>query len=73
MVEGKFQDDATWKQAKVIVDLGKTGGGQRPGTGPRLRSLARVYGLYNDRLHLLRAATNMSHPALERDLVGRAN
>ena len=22
-VEGKFQDDATWKQAKVIVDLAK--------------------------------------------------
>ena len=23
IVDGKFQDDATWKQAKVIVDLAK--------------------------------------------------
>jgi malyl-CoA/(S)-citramalyl-CoA lyase len=23
IVDGKFQDDATWKQAKVIVDLAR--------------------------------------------------
>jgi len=23
MIDGKMQDDATWKQAKVIVDLAK--------------------------------------------------
>jgi malyl-CoA/(S)-citramalyl-CoA lyase len=23
MIEGKMQDDATWKQAKVIVDLAR--------------------------------------------------
>ena len=23
MIEGKMQDDATWKQAKVVVDLAK--------------------------------------------------
>jgi malyl-CoA/(S)-citramalyl-CoA lyase len=30
VVEGKFQDDATWKQAKVIVDLAKLVAGKDP-------------------------------------------
>jgi malyl-CoA/(S)-citramalyl-CoA lyase len=30
MVEGKFQDDATWKQAKVIVDLAELVAGKDP-------------------------------------------
>ena len=28
MIDGKMQDDATWKQAKVVVDLAESGGGE---------------------------------------------
>ncbi len=38
MIDGKMQDDATWKQAKVIVDLARLVGAARP-------ELARAYGL----------------------------
>jgi malyl-CoA/(S)-citramalyl-CoA lyase len=38
MIEGKMQDDATWKQAKVVVDLAKLVSGKDP-------ELAARYGL----------------------------
>ena len=38
MLDGKMQDDATWKQAKVIVDLAKAVAEKDP-------SLAAGYGL----------------------------
>ncbi|HVI51637.1 MAG TPA: CoA ester lyase [Candidatus Sulfotelmatobacter sp.] len=38
MIDGKMQDDATWKQAKVIVDLGKRVAARDP-------ALAAAYGL----------------------------
>jgi malyl-CoA/(S)-citramalyl-CoA lyase len=38
MIDGKMQDDATWKQAKVIVDLARLVAGRDPEQG-------RVYGL----------------------------
>lgn len=38
MIDGKMQDDATWKQAKVIVDLAKLVATKDP-------ELAKVYGL----------------------------
>ncbi|WP_439527380.1 HpcH/HpaI aldolase/citrate lyase family protein [Pannonibacter sp.] len=38
MIDGKMQDDATWKQAKVIVDLARVVASRDPG-------LAEVYGL----------------------------
>jgi malyl-CoA/(S)-citramalyl-CoA lyase len=38
MIDGKMQDDATWKQAKVIVDLARTVAGRDP-------HYAAVYGL----------------------------
>src|SRR6202158_6191172 len=38
MIEGKMQDDATWKQAKVVVDLARLGAGKDP-------ELATRYGL----------------------------
>jgi len=38
MVDGKMQDDATWKQAKVIVDLAKLVVAKDP-------ELASVYGM----------------------------
>lgn len=38
MIDGKMQDDATWKQAKVIVDLAKLVADKDP-------DLAQVYGL----------------------------
>ena len=31
MIDGKMQDDATWKQAKVIVDLARTVASRRSG------------------------------------------
>ena len=37
MIDGKMQDDATWKQAKVIVDLARLVAGKDSG-------LAEVYG-----------------------------
>ena len=37
MIDGKMQDDATWKQAKVIVDLARQVAGRDP-------DLARAYG-----------------------------
>jgi len=41
MIDGKMQDDATWKQARVIVDLARQVGERDPG-------LARLYGLQGD-------------------------
>ena len=38
MIDGKMQDDATWKQAKVVVDLAKLVSGKDP-------DLAARYGL----------------------------
>ena len=38
MIDGKMQDDATWKQAKVIVDLARLVAAKDP-------DLAEVYGL----------------------------
>ncbi len=38
MLDGKMQDDATWKQAKVIVDLAKLVAAKEP-------EMARVYGI----------------------------
>jgi malyl-CoA/(S)-citramalyl-CoA lyase len=38
MLDGKMQDDATWKQAKVIVDLAKLVAAKEPEMG-------RVYGV----------------------------
>jgi malyl-CoA/(S)-citramalyl-CoA lyase len=38
MIDGKMQDDATWKQAKVIVDLART-------VAAGDRDLAAAYGL----------------------------
>ncbi len=38
MIDGKMQDDATWKQAKVIVDLARLVARRDP-------ELARAYGL----------------------------
>ena len=37
MIDGKMQDDATWKQAKVIVDLARLVARKDP-------ELARAYG-----------------------------
>jgi malyl-CoA/(S)-citramalyl-CoA lyase len=37
MIDGKMQDDATWKQAKVIVDLARTVASRDP-------ELAAMYG-----------------------------
>jgi malyl-CoA/(S)-citramalyl-CoA lyase len=38
MIDGKMQDDATWKQAKVIVDLARLVAKRDP-------ALAEAYGL----------------------------
>ena len=38
MLDGKMQDDATWKQAKVIVDLARLVADKDP-------ELAKTYGL----------------------------
>jgi malyl-CoA/(S)-citramalyl-CoA lyase len=38
MLDGKMQDDATWKQAKVIVDLAKQVAAKDP-------EMAKAYGL----------------------------
>jgi malyl-CoA/(S)-citramalyl-CoA lyase len=35
MIDGKMQDDATWKQAKVLVDLAKLVAAKDPGMGQR--------------------------------------
>jgi malyl-CoA/(S)-citramalyl-CoA lyase len=35
MIDGKMQDDATWKQAKVIVDLARQVGGRDPALAAR--------------------------------------
>ena len=36
MIDGRMQDDATWKQAKVIVDLARQVAVERPGVRPDL-------------------------------------
>ena len=40
MIDGKMQDDATWKQAKVLHRPRPAGRGQGPGDGRALRALA---------------------------------
>ena len=39
MIDGKMQDDATWKQCKVMVDAGRDAGQEGPGAGEGLRAL----------------------------------
>ena len=39
MIDGKMQDDATWKQAKVILDLAKLVASRRPRAEGALRAL----------------------------------
>ena len=38
MLDGKMQDDATWKQAKVMVDLARVVASKDP-------AMAKVYGM----------------------------
>ena len=38
MIDGKMQDDATWKQARVIVDLARLVVSREPG-------MAAIYGM----------------------------
>ena len=40
MIDGKMQDDATWKQAKVVVDLARLVAGKDPELAARLRILS---------------------------------
>ena len=35
MIDGKMQDDATWKQAKVLIDLAKLVAAKDPDMGVR--------------------------------------
>jgi malyl-CoA/(S)-citramalyl-CoA lyase len=35
MIDGKMQDDATWKQAKVLLDLARLVAAKDPEMGPR--------------------------------------
>jgi malyl-CoA/(S)-citramalyl-CoA lyase len=35
MIDGKMQDDATWKQAKVVVDLARLVAAKDPGEAAR--------------------------------------
>ena len=42
MIDGKMQDDATWKQCKVMVDLAEMLAKQGPGAGRGLRAAAGV-------------------------------
>jgi malyl-CoA/(S)-citramalyl-CoA lyase len=35
MIDGKMQDDATWKQAKVLIDLAKLVAAKDPEMGAR--------------------------------------
>ena len=37
MIDGKMQDDATWKQAKVLLDLARLVAAKDPDMGPRYR------------------------------------
>jgi len=37
MIDGKMQDDATWKQAKVLVDVAKLVAQKDPEMGKRYR------------------------------------
>ena len=39
MIDGKMQDDATWKQAKVMVDLARLVAAKDPDDGRPLRAL----------------------------------
>ena len=41
MIDGKMQDDATWKQCKVMVDLAEQLAAEGPGAGRGLRLRAR--------------------------------
>ena len=42
MIDGKMQDDATWKQAKVLLDLAKLVAARRLRDGETLRLLIAV-------------------------------
>ena len=42
MIDGKMQDDATWKQAKVLLDLAKLVAAKDPEAGKTLRLVTSV-------------------------------
>ena len=44
MIDGKMQDDATWKQAKVMVDLARQVAAKDPESRSALRLLSRGRG-----------------------------
>ena len=54
MIDGKMQDDATWKQAKVIVDLARTvaAGDQRARERLRIMTSRRCFTAFIDRSQL---------------------
>ena len=39
MIDGKMQDDATWKQAKVLVDLARLVAAKDPDNGGAVRAM----------------------------------
>ena len=45
MIDGKMQDDATWKQAKVMVDLARQVAAQGPRVTPRSTVFEPFFGL----------------------------
>ncbi len=42
MIDGKMQDDATWKQAKVVVDLAKIVAGKDQGDEGEVWAVSRA-------------------------------
>ena len=54
MLDGKMQDDATWKQAKVIVDLAKIVAAKDP-------ERAALYGALSRHRWILRLCGDLPH------------
>ena len=73
MIDGKMQDDATWKQCQVMVDLAEMLAAQGPGAGRGLRAGAGAEGR-----RMQRGAYRHSAPAMRffeyeaREIVKRA-
>ena len=64
MIDGKMQDDATWKQAKVIVDLAKLVAAKDPELARHTGFDDRAFGMCLDRKARVRRTTPPSESVL---------
>ena len=61
MIDGKMQDDATWKQAKVILDLARLVASQGPRAEGALRAVRWAYSRHRGPMPIGHSETEVTH------------